>query len=205
VLIPLDSVAENFLGLLKHDFTGLKPGKTGKNIQARLRGAILMAFANKFDCLCLNTCNKSDTTLGRYTLYGDSAGAVAVIADLYTTQIYELAAWLNKTRNFELIPREILQKPSSPQLGEDADRLPEYRVLDAMLSAFLEEGNDEDELVELGFERNMVKNILRMSRRAEFKRRQAPPVLRVSEHSFRHRGKMPLATLFHQAFYSNSH
>ncbi|MDR1241545.1 MAG: NAD+ synthase [Deltaproteobacteria bacterium] len=199
MVIPIDKAMETFADVLRPGFTDLSLGAAGENIQARIRSTILMACANKFKRLLLNTGNKSEAALGHCTLYGDSAGAVGVIADLYKTQVCELAGWLNQTRGFELIPPEIPGKPPSAELHngqEDMAAFPEYKVLDALLSAYLEDGNDEAELVERGFEAQTVKQVLRALRLSEFKRRQAPPVLRINTHSFGQSGHIPIATSF---------
>jgi NAD+ synthetase len=198
-VIHISSAMDTFDVMLKQNFTGLKPDTTEENIQARIRSVILMAFANKFNCMLLNTGNKSETAMGYCTLYGDSAGALAVIADLYKTEVYMLAGWLNESRGFEFIPVEILTKAPSAELKakqRDSDSLPEYAVLDALLTAYLDEGNDEATLVERGFEAGMVKKVLQTLRHAEFKRRQTPPALRVSRHAFGHGGNIPIATSF---------
>ena len=197
--IPIKPGMDTMDAMLAGSFAGQEPGVTEENIQARLRAVILMAFSNKFGSMLLNTGNKSEAAMGYSTLYGDSAGALAVISDLYKTEVYALAEWLNRKQGREVIPRPIIDKAPSAELRpnqKDSDSLPEYPLLDAILWACLDEGCDEAELAERGFDSALTRKILCMFRKAEFKRRQSPPGLYVSGHALGQGGRRPIAASF---------
>src|SRR5690606_15096965 len=158
---------------------------TEENIQSRSRGLLLMAYSNKFNALLLTTGNKSEAAVGYATLYGDMAGALAVIADVYKTDVYKLASYIN--RNKEIIPKEIIEKAPSAELRhnqKDHDTLPTYDVLDKILKYYLEENKEIKEISEIINDENLVKKVLRMVDKNEFKRNQSAPVLRVSKKAF---------------------
>ena len=199
VTVPIAQAMETFGDMFAPSFAGTAQDTTEENLQSRIRGITLMAFSNKFGRMLLNTGNKSEAAVGYSTLYGDSCGALGVIADLYKHQVYALSEWINKKRGVEVIPRAIIEKAPSAELRpdqKDSDSLPDYPVLDALLSAYLEDKCDRAELLERGYEAALVDRVLRLIRNAEFKRQQSPPALRVSTHAFGLGGRMPIATSF---------
>ncbi len=172
-------------------------GLTQENLQARLRGNILMALANEFGCLVLNTGNKSELAVGYCTLYGDTCGALSVLGDVLKGDVYALAREINRER--EIIPQRVLEKPPSAELRpdqKDEDDLPPYRLVDPIVRAFVEEGRSYQEIVELGYSPSVVKEVLRRLRREEYKRWQFPPTLRVSPQAFGYGWRYPIAQRF---------
>lgn len=192
-VIPILQPTEAFGAALADVFAQVSPDTTEENIQARTRSIILMALSNKFGYTLLNTSNKSEAAVGYGTLYGDMAGALSVIGDVYKTQAYELANYINRER--EIIPLNTIQKPPSAELRpdqKDSDSLPDYAVLDAVLQQYIEENSDAEAIKLKGYDADLVDKILQMVDRVEFKRFQAPPVLRVSKKSFGPGRSMPL-------------
>lgn len=184
-IIPIQSLFEEFKESLSREFQNSPEDITEENIQSRIRGVLLMALSNKFGFLLLATGNKSELATGYATLYGDMCGGLAPISDVYKTKVYELARFIN--RNKEIIPIEIINKVPSAELRPnqtDQDTLPPYDVLDKILYYYIEEAKEEDEIVELGFERSLVKKVLKMVDRAEYKRKQAAPGLKVTSKAF---------------------
>lgn len=166
---------------------------TEENLQARLRGLLLMAISNKFGYLLLATSNKSEMAMGYCTLYGDMCGGLAVIADVYKTDVYRLAHYINRKQ--EIIPYEIIKKAPSAELKEnqkDEDTLPPYKVLDPILKMYLEENKEFNEIAEVMENKNLVKKILSMIDKNEYKRFQAPPALRVSTKAFGYGRRFPI-------------
>jgi len=162
-------------------FTGLAPDLTEENIQARMRGLLMMALSNKFGALLLSTGNKSEALVGYCTLYGDMCGGLAPIAALYKEQVYALSRWINRER--EIIPQNTLDKPPSAELRpdqKDQDSLPPYDVLDAILRRLFDAGESPDAVVNQGFEREMVEDVAQKFARSGFKRAQAAPALNLS-------------------------
>lgn len=179
-ILEIKELYETYLELLKADFEGLEFDQTEENLQARIRGTILMALANKFNCLLLNASNKSELATGYCTLYGDLCGALGVLRDVPKTLVYELAAELNREK--EIIPQEIIKKEPSAELRpgqKDGDSLPPYEVLDEILE-YLVGGCVVSDLVEKGFEKELVEKIRELLIKNEHKRRQAPPGLIVT-------------------------
>ncbi|MGE4233810.1 MAG: NAD+ synthase [Bacteriovoracia bacterium] len=175
-------------------FEQLQSDVTEENMQARLRALFLMAIANKKNSLVLATSNKSEIAVGYCTIYGDMAGALAPIGDLYKTEVYKLAQWINFNWNGP-IPSSSITKPPSAELKpnqKDQDTLPDYAILDALLKMYLEQGALESELLER-FDSELVKNILRIVKSSEYKRRQAPPILKVSPKAFGIGRRVPIA------------
>jgi NAD+ synthase (glutamine-hydrolysing) len=176
-------------------FEGLKPDTTEENIQSRIRGTLMMALSNKFSALVLTTGNKSEMAVGYCTLYGDMVGALAVIGDLVKTRVYAVCRWLN--RDDELIPRAILEKPPSAELRpdqKDTDSLPPYEVLDPILEAYVERYEPPERIAEEhGFQLDLVKQVVRLVERSEYKRQQAAPVLKVTSKSFGMGRRFPIA------------
>jgi NAD+ synthase (glutamine-hydrolysing) len=174
--------AESALGPI---FTGLKPDVTEENIQARVRGVIMMALSNKFGALLLTTGNKSEVAVGYCTLYGDMCGGLAVISDVFKTQVYDLCRWINRDR--EIIPVNTIEKPPSAELrpGQvDQDSLPPYDILDAILRGYVEEGRSRRELISAGFAEAVVNDIARKVDLNEYKRKQMAPGLKITPLAF---------------------
>jgi len=192
--LPIAPVMGAYDEALRGAFAGLPADVTEENLQSRIRGALLMAYSNKYGSLVLTTGNKSELATGYCTLYGDMCGALAVIADLYKTRIYELARWVNRDR--EIIPASTLTKPPSAELKPDQtdqDSLPPYDLLDAILARHIEGHADQAQLVADGFNETTVARVLHLVRGAEFKRRQAAPALKVSSRAFGTGWRMPIA------------
>jgi NAD+ synthase (glutamine-hydrolysing) len=192
--IPIESTFQSFIDTLNPYFEGTSFGLTEENLQSRTRGVLLMGLANKFGYILLNTSNKSELAVGYGTLYGDMCGGISVIGDLYKTEIFELCAHIN--RNEEIIPTNILTKEPSAELRpdqKDSDSLPEYDVLDKILYAYIEEREGPAQIEALGFEKELVKRILKMVNMNEWKRWQAPPVLRVSKKAFGPGRRVPIS------------
>ncbi len=193
-LLPIDEPFSAFLQTLSPLFAGLAEDVTEENLQARIRGVLLMALSNKFGHLLLTTGNKSETSVGYCTLYGDMNGGLAVISDVPKTLVYHCARWLNRER--EVIPEATIQKPPSAELrpGQtDQDSLPPYDVLDPILEAFVEEGKSAKEIVDRGFDEGLVARVIGMVTRAEYKRRQAAPGLRITSKAFGVGRRYPIA------------
>jgi NAD+ synthase (glutamine-hydrolysing) len=174
--------------MLADAFAGTAPDVAEENIQSRTRGVTLMALSNKFDYLLLSTGNKSEMAVGYVTLYGDTNGGVAVLSDVLKTRVYELARYINRRAGREVIPENTITKPPSAELRpdqQDADSLPPYATLDAILRRYIEEQEELDQIVaETGFDPELVHDVLRLVDRNEYKRRQAPPGLRVTDKAF---------------------
>ncbi len=192
-LVPIEPLYQAFETSLSSLFWAFPANLTEENIQARVRGTLLMAMSNKFGNILLNTSNKSEMAVGYGTLYGDMCGGLAVLGDVYKTEVYELAHYLNK--DGACIPPNSIEKPPSAELRpgqKDSDSLPLYEVLDPLLYQYIECRKGPNELVEMGFESDLVKRVLRMVNINEFKREQAAPVIRVSRKSFGMGRRMPI-------------
>jgi NAD+ synthetase len=200
--VSIDNIFDTFLDNLS-DFLNHKDiGITEQNIQARIRGTILMAFSNEFNSLVLSTGNKSELAVGYCTLYGDMSGGLAVISDVPKTTVYELSEYVN--RHKVIIPVHILKKAPSAELKPnqtDQDDLPPYEVLDPILKAYIEQATGVDALVEMGFDRKIVEDVLQRVTRNEYKRYQAAPGLRVTSKAFGYGRRYPLAQRFHSKKY----
>jgi len=196
--IPIEPMFAAHLEALAPAFAGRAPDVTEENLQARIRGAVLMALSNKLGKLLLSTGNKSEIATGYCTLYGDTNGGLAVISDVPKTLVYKIAHEINRDR--PAIPESTLTKPPSAELRPnqvDQDSLPPYDVLDAILHAHVEEGLDTQALLDRGFERSVVERILRLVRISEYKRRQLPPGLKISGKAFGTGRRYPVAQGFH--------
>jgi NAD+ synthetase len=176
-------------------FAGLPPDVTEENIQARSRGMILMSLSNKFGALVLSTGNKSELGVGYCTLYGDMVGGLAVISDVPKTLVYRLSAYVNRCR--EIIPRTTMEKPPSAELRpdqKDSDSLPPYDVLDAVLEDYVEESRSAEQIAQSrNFDLSLVKRVIRMIERSEYKRQQAAPGIKISEKAFGYGRRFPIA------------
>lgn len=180
-IVPIRPVFDQLREAMKPVFGNRAEDVTEENMQARVRGTIVMSYANKFGALALNTTNRSEAAMGYGTLYGDSCGALAVIGDLYKTEVYQLSEWIN--RDGIRIPQNTIDKAPSAELRpgqKDSDSLPDYSILDAVLNLYLDEGLCEDEIVEEGYDRELVHETIRKVARNEWKRLQFAPQLKVS-------------------------
>lgn len=178
-------------------FEGTQRDVTEENIQARVRGTLLMALSNKFGHLLLNTSNKSEVAVGYGTLYGDMNGALSVLGDVYKSDVFKLARFMNK--DSEVIPENTIIKPPSAELApeqKDTDSLPDYSVLDKILYQYIELKMGEEELVKQGYDRNLIQKIIKLVNRNEFKRYQTPPILRISTKAFGMGRRMPIVANF---------
>ena len=193
--IPIDGIFASYLELLKGPFEGTDEGTAEENLQARIRGNIIMALSNKFGYLVLTTGNKSETGVGYATLYGDMAGGFAVIKDVPKTLVYELSRHINDISAKEVIPKSIITKEPSAELRagqKDRDTLPPYDELDAILKAYVEEDKDIDEISALGFPKELVSRIVAMVDHSEYKRRQAPPGIKITARAYGKDRRMPI-------------
>ncbi|NUM80066.1 NAD+ synthase [bacterium] len=193
-LIPVEPMFRPYLESLSAEFKGLKEDITEENLQARIRGNILMALSNKFSALVLSTGNKSELAVGYCTIYGDMCGGLAVISDVPKTMVYRISKWINRER--EIIPQNTIDKAPSAELKPnqtDQDSLPPYDVLDGILTAYIEDLKEYDEIVAMGFDAGVVDKVLRLVDRNEYKRRQAAPGLRVTSKAFGFGRRLPIA------------
>jgi NAD+ synthetase len=189
---------DSFDAALSPEFAGRAPDVTEENLQARIRGNLLMAFSNKFAALLLTTGNKSELAVGYCTIYGDMSGGLAVISDVPKTLVYEVARWLNATRGAEVIPAAIIEKPPSAELRPDQtdqDSLPPYDELDGILRLLIEEHRGAEEIVAHGYDAATVERVVRLVAANEFKRKQAAPGLKVTDQAFGMGWRMPIATV----------
>lgn len=196
--VPIEAPFCSFLDLLEPQFDGKAPDVTEENLQARIRGMILMALSNKLGYLVLSTGNKSELAVGYSTLYGDLCGGLSVIGDVFKTQIYALARWIN--RDEEIIPWHTINKPPSAELRpnqKDSDSLPDYDVLDNILQAYVEEHQNPESIAELfDYPLDLINDIVKRIHNNEYKRRQAPPSLRVTEKAFSVGRRFPIVQRF---------
>jgi NAD+ synthase (glutamine-hydrolysing) len=192
-IIPIQGIYESYESTLKQHFWATKFGIAEENLQARSRGMLLMAFSNKFGNILLNTSNKSEMAVGYGTLYGDMCGGLSVIGDVYKTEVFELARYMNK--DGEVIPENIITKPPSAELRpdqKDTDSLPEYDELDKILFEYIENRKSPQDIIEMGVDEKLVRRVLRLVNINEFKRYQTAPVLRVSSKAFGMGRRMPI-------------
>jgi NAD+ synthetase len=194
-LLPIQNIMESVDNTLENLFTGTEFGIAEENIQSRIRGTLLMAVANKFGYLLLSTGNKSEMSVGYCTLYGDMNGGLAVISDLPKTKVFSVCRWLN--RQEEVIPKNIITKPPSAELKPnqlDQDSLPPYDILDDILDRYLSQHQSISEIEKAGYDLEIITKIIKMVARAEFKRKQAPPGLKITDRAFGTGWKMPIAS-----------
>jgi NAD+ synthase (glutamine-hydrolysing) len=193
-IVPIAGLYDAFNHALHPMFKGLDTDVTEENIQARVRGILLMAASNKFGHLLLNTSNKSEMAVGYSTLYGDLCGGVSVIGDVFKTRVYALARHINEVHG-AVIPEAIITKAPSAELRpdqKDSDSLPPYEELDPLLQAYIEACKGKETLIQEGFGEALVNRVLKLVDRSEYKRYQAPPILRVSRRAFGQGRRMPL-------------
>lgn len=197
-IIPIDSIFSSYLETLKHVFKNLPSDITEENIQARIRGNILMALSNKFKYLVLTTGNKSEMSVGYATLYGDMAGGFAIIKDVYKTLVYKLAKYRNSLS--KVIPERVIIKPPTAELKpgqKDQDTLPPYELLDKILKEYIENDKTYREIVGMGFDEEVVKKVVSMVDRNEYKRRQSPPGIKITPKAFGKDRRMPITNHFY--------
>jgi len=196
-VIPIEPIYEATLQQLEPIFEGRGIDVTEENIQARCRGLLLMAISNKTGRMLLTTGNKSEMAVGYATLYGDMAGGFAPIKDCSKSLVYKLARYRNTIN--EVIPERVISRPPSAELRsnqKDSDSLPDYDILDPILEAFIEEDASVREIVERGFDRDVVIRVLEMVKRSEYKRRQAPPGIRISRRAFGRDWRYPITSRY---------
>ena len=197
--ISIDKIFSSYLDTLNMHFKGAKPNITEENIQARIRGNMLMAFSNKFGYLVLNTGNKSETSAGYCTLYGDMAGGFSVIKDVPKRLVYELAKYVNKREGKDIIPKSVFKRAPTAELKpnqKDQDTLPPYDFLDRVIDLYIEKNKGFEDIVkEVGCE-DMVKKVLNMIDSSEYKRRQAPPGVKITRMAFGKDRRMPITNKF---------
>ena len=197
--IPIEKVFQAYLDMLVEAFKGTEPNVTEENIQARIRGNILMALSNKFGWLVLATGNKSEMATGYTTLYGDMAGGFAIIKDVPKTMAYELARYRNSLAGSELIPATVIDKPPSAELKpnqRDVDSLPPYDLLDPVLTAYVEEDESIKQMVNAGIDEQVVREAVRLVETSEYKRRQAPPGVKITPRAFGRDRRLPITNRF---------
>lgn len=197
IVIPIDELYQSYVSILTPFFKGLAFDKTEENLQARIRGNILMAFSNKFGYLLLTTGNKSEMSTGYTTLYGDMAGGFAPLKDVSKTLVYKLAKYRNERE--EVIPERVFIKAPSAELREgqkDTDILPPYELLDPVLQLYIEENKDVEEIISSGFPEGLVRKVIEMVDRSEYKRRQGPPGIKVTPRAFGKDRRMPITNKY---------
>jgi NAD+ synthase (glutamine-hydrolysing) len=199
ITVPIENVFRAYLDVLAEAFAETEPNVAEENLQARTRGNILMALSNKFGWLVLTTGNKSEMATGYTTLYGDMAGGFAVIKDVPKTLVYELARYRNSIASHDLIPATIIDKEPSAELKpeqRDIDTLPPYNVLDPVLTAYVEEDKSVEQIIAMGLEEGMVRRAARLVDGSEYKRRQAPPGIKITPRAFGRDRRLPITNRF---------
>lgn len=197
--IPITSVFDAYLESLRSEFREVPPDITEENIQARIRGNILMGFSNKFGWLVLTTGNKSEMSVGYATLYGDMAGGFAPIKDVPKTLVLRLGGWRNQAAGAVLIPERVLTKEPSAELKhdqKDTDSLPPYSILDPILKAYIEDDKSYEEILDLGFDSEWIKKVITMVDRSEYKRRQSPPGIKITPRAFGRDRRFPITNKY---------
>jgi len=197
--LPIDHVFGVYLQEFRKPFAGRKPDSTEENLQARIRGNILMAFSNKFGWLVLTTGNKSETSVGYCTLYGDMAGGFAAIKDVLKEWVYKIALYLNLHREKNIIPLNVIRKEPTAELRRnqrDTDTLPPYPVLDPILKNYIEKNKGYKDLVRIGFDKRIVRRVINLVDMNEYKRRQAPPGIKITPLAFGRDRRYPITNKY---------
>jgi len=197
--IPIEPILGQFHKLLKTAPGWDNKGIAYENLQARIRGSILMSLSNQFGSLVLTTGNKSETSVGYATLYGDTAGGFAVIKDVPKTMVYKLAEHINKIAGRDIIPADVISRPPSAELRsgqKDTDSLPEYDLLDKILKGYVEEDKSAQQLIEMGLPKDVVHRVIRMVDRNEYKRRLCPPGVRITPKAFGKDRRLPITNRY---------
>jgi NAD+ synthase (glutamine-hydrolysing) len=195
--IPISKIMKSFEENLRSAFLGYSQDVTEENIQARIRGNLLMALSNKYKSVLLTTGNKSELAVGYCTIYGDMSGGLAVISDVPKTMVYRIARWFNINRQRETIPDSVLTKAPSAELRPnqtDQDSLPPYEILDEILNRYIEGHQSAEEIIRAGLDESIVYRVLKMVKTAEFKRKQAAPGIKVTDRAFGSGWRMPVAS-----------
>ena len=198
-VLPIGDILKSYLESLSEQFAGTQRGVAEENIQARIRGNLLMALSNKFGWMVLTTGNKSEIACGYATVYGDMAGGFALIKDIPKTLVYELARWRNAQEQAAVIPERVLTKEPSAELRpnqRDTDSLPPYDILDPILHAYVEEDQALDDIVALGFDRDVVRRVIGLVDRNEYKRRQAAPGIKITPKAFGRDRRLPITNRY---------
>jgi NAD+ synthase (glutamine-hydrolysing) len=198
--MPIGTIVDAFGEVLAGVFEGREPDLAEENIQARARGVLLMALSNKFGWMLVATGNKSELSVGYATLYGDMAGGFALLKDVYKTDVFRLARYLNERAGRDLIPASIIERPPSAELRHnqlDEDSLPPYPKLDEVLEQYVEHDRTLEELSADGFDRDVVERAASMVDRAEYKRRQAPPGVKLRPKAFGRDRRTPITNRWH--------
>jgi len=196
-VVPIQPIVDQFEKSLATQFAGKNPDVTEENLQARTRGVLMMALSNKFGNILFNTSNKSEAAVGYSTLYGDMNGGLSILGDVYKTDVFKLARYIN--RNQEIIPENSILKPPSAELRpdqKDTDSLPDYELLDAILFQYIEQKLSASEIISQGYNEAIVNKVLRLVNMNEYKRFQTPPILRVSSKAFGMGRRMPLVAKY---------
>ncbi len=197
--IPIEDTYKSYMSIMADSLKGTEPDVTEENLQARIRGNILMALSNKFGWLVLTTGNKSEMATGYSTLYGDMAGGFAVIKDIPKTMAYQLAEYRNSLEKRDLIPESVITKAPSAELRpdqKDTDTLPPYELLDPILTAYVEEDKSVRQIVNMGYDEAVVKQVARLVDTSEYKRRQAPPGIKITPRAFGRDRRLPITSKF---------
>jgi NAD+ synthase (glutamine-hydrolysing) len=197
--VPIENTYQSYMGIMAESFKGTEPGVAEENLQARIRGTILMALSNKFGWLVLTTGNKSEMATGYSTLYGDMAGGFAVIKDIPKTMAYKLAEYRNSLENDNIIPASVITKAPSAELRpdqKDTDTLPPYELLDPILTAYVEEDKSVKQIIDMGYDEAVVRQVARLVDTSEYKRRQAPPGIKITPRAFGRDRRLPITSKF---------
>lgn len=203
--VPIEPVLERFDKSLGQVDGWDSKGIAYENLQARIRGTVLMSLSNRFGALVLTSGNKSELAVGYVTLYGDMAGGFSVLKDVYKTMVYELADYINEINSREIIPASVINRAPSAELSpgqKDSDTLPDYRIHDRILAGYTEQGKSADQLIEEGLPAEIVSHVAEMIDRNEYKRRQAPPGVKITPRSFGGDGRLPITNLYNPSDYS---
>lgn len=194
-VLPIETAFKSFLGILEEEFRGTEPDTTEENIQARCRGILLMAISNKMHKVVVTTGNKSEMSVGYATLYGDMAGGFGVLKDVPKLLVYRLASYRNSLSR--VIPQRVIDRPPSAELAadqQDTDSLPPYEVLDPILEMYIEQDKCAEDIIAAGYDADTVKRVIRMVNQNEYKRRQAPPGVRISQRAFGRDRRYPITS-----------
>ena len=197
--IPIGSVLEQFNGSLEKVDGWDSRGLAYENLQARIRGTILMSLSNQFGALVLTTGNKSEIAVGYTTLYGDTAGGFAVIKDVFKTMVYKLSHYINEINGREVIPKSVIDRVPTAELRpnqKDSDSLPEYDLLDKILKGYVEEDKSARQLIAEGLPKEAVNRVIRMVDRNEYKRRQSPPGVKITHKAFGRDRRLPITNRY---------
>lgn len=197
--MPIDAIFQSYLGFFKNEFRDFPQDITEENLQARIRGNILMAFSNKFGWLVLTTGNKSEMSVGYATLYGDMAGGFAIIKDVPKTLVYQICSWINREKGRPLIPEQVLTKEPTAELKpeqKDSDTLPPYDMLDNIIKAYVEEDKSYNEILTLSSDKEIARRVINMIDKSEYKRRQSPPGIKITPRAFGKDRRFPITNKY---------